>query len=236
MLEPLGQMASRHGLTVLCISHLNKSSSGDAAMRVIGSIAFVNHARAAHLVIREKESERRLMIPMKANLAKFGEGLAYRIEEHGLDEKISAPVVIWDGTVTTSADDAIAAVAGDQEAKSALDEAQQFLIDMLSSGPVAAREVQAEARERLISIATLRRAKKQVGVTLGRDGFGPGSTVVWSIGAQATPIESIGAHSQEVSTYEQDEHLCEDKSAKTATDDGLDLEIPAFLDRRRKEE
>lgn len=80
VLEPLGKMAARQRVTVIANTHLSKASGGSANSRVIGSVAFVNHARAAFIVTADPEDgSRRLFLPSKTNLGRPRDGLAYRI-------------------------------------------------------------------------------------------------------------------------------------------------------------
>jgi len=87
-------MAGRRGVTVIANTHLSKATAGSANNRVIGSVAFVNHARAAFIVATDAEDKgKRLFLPLKTNLGKPREGLAYRIA----DTVISGPdgSVLW---------------------------------------------------------------------------------------------------------------------------------------------
>jgi hypothetical protein len=98
VLEPLGEMASRLKVTVIANTHLSKASSGSANSRVIGSVAFVNHARAAFIVTADPDDQgRRFFLPSKTNLGRPREGLAYRIADTTIvscdDELIWAPYV-----------------------------------------------------------------------------------------------------------------------------------------------
>ena len=190
VLEPLGKMAARQHVTVIANTHLSKASGGSANSRVIGSVAFVNHARAAFIVAADPDDRgKRLFLPSKTNLGKPRQGLAYRIAdtalsgpEHGT--AIWAPYVQWeDSPVTISADQAMAAMAGGPEGRTAMEEAKQFLIEILSAGEVSAKEVKAAADAQMISHATLRRAKSALGIQVKREGFGPGSTLLWSLSA-----------------------------------------------------
>jgi putative DNA primase/helicase len=198
VLEPLGKMASKRHVTVIANTHLSKAAGGSANSRVIGSVAFVNHARAAFIVTADPDDPgRRLFIPSKTNLGKPRNGLAYRIAdvalpgpEHGTT--IWAPYIQWEDTpVTITADQAMAAMAGGPEGRTALEEAKQFLVEMLSAGEVPAKELKTVADAQVISAATPRRAKSALGVQVKRDGFGPGSTLLWSlpssIDAQSVP-------------------------------------------------
>jgi RecA-family ATPase len=141
VLEPLGEMAARLDVTVIANTHLSKAAGGSANNRVIGSVAFVNHARAAFIITADPEDNgRRLFIPSKTNLGRPREGLAYRITDTtimgGEGELMFAPYVKWEAsTVTISADEAVAAMAGGTEERSAKEEAKDFLMELLSDGP-----------------------------------------------------------------------------------------------------
>jgi RecA-family ATPase len=80
VLAPPSALAEKHGMAVLCVSHLTKSSGTEAMMRVTGSLAFVAAARAAFLVAKDKENEaHRLFLPLKVNYGDDHGGLAYEI-------------------------------------------------------------------------------------------------------------------------------------------------------------
>ena len=215
VLEPLGKLAAKRHVTVVANTHLSKAVGGSANSRVIGSVAFVNHARAAFIVTADPdEPGKRLFLPSKTNLGKPRDGLAYRIAEAALPgpdygSVMWAPYVQWeDAPVRISADQAMAALAGGAEGRSAMEEAKQFLIEMLGAGEVPAKDVKAVADAHMISTATLRRAKSVLGVKVSRDGFGPGSTVFWSF---SSPIDAQNSHRcshKKMSTYARVEHVC----------------------------
>src|SRR5579862_3079664 len=50
LMAPLGELASRHSVAIIGVSHLSKAVGAQALMRVSGSLAFVAAARAAYLV------------------------------------------------------------------------------------------------------------------------------------------------------------------------------------------
>ncbi len=129
-------MAAKRHVTVIANTHLSKASGGSANSRVIGSVAFVNHARAAFIVTEDPDDRtRRLFLPSKTNLGKPRDGLAYRIADFAFPDPddgsvIWAPYVQWeDAPVTISADQAMVALAGGPEGKSAIEEAKQFLVE-----------------------------------------------------------------------------------------------------------
>src|SRR5215204_3319704 len=80
VLEPLGEVAARCRVAMVCNNHFSKGT-GNANSRIIGSVAFVNQARAAFIVAPDAENEdRMLFMPSKMNVGPKGDGLAYRIE------------------------------------------------------------------------------------------------------------------------------------------------------------
>lgn len=115
MLAPLQALAEKHRVAVLLISHLNKSDS-KAAYRVTGSIAFSAACRISLLAVKDPDDYgRRVIVPIKVNIARDDMGLAYRIEmvqrkdlppEEARLEKNLVSRVNWEsGIVTESADD-----------------------------------------------------------------------------------------------------------------------------------
>jgi putative DNA primase/helicase len=221
---------------------LSKASGGSANSRVIGSVAFVNHARAAFIVTADPDDPgKRLFLPSKTNLGKPRQGLAYRIADTALPgpefgTAIWAPYVQWEDTpVTISADQAMAAMAGGPEGRTAIEEAKQFLIDILSAGEVPAKEVKAAADAQMISAATLRRAKSALGVQVKRDGFGPGSTLLWSLSSPIDAQTSNRCSSKKMSTYDVNEHLCAPKTHEEFEERAAILQYEGGLTRSEAE-
>jgi putative DNA primase/helicase len=176
VLEPLGRMAANRHLTVIANTHLSKASGGNANSRVIGSVAFVNHARAAFIVTADpNDNSRRLFIPSKTNLGRSRDGLAYRIADQALPGPdglaICAPYVKWeDDPVTISADEAMAALAGGADSGNAAEEAKEFLLEVLRDGPESQKEVKQQAVEAGLAWSTVRKAKKKLAIKADRVG------------------------------------------------------------------
>jgi hypothetical protein len=102
------------------------------------------------------------MAHSKCNLGKSGVSLAYSISAEG--------VLVWRGECNVLADDLLSAPATADE-RSALEEAEDFLREKLSDGPLPANEIYVEAERSGISKATLRRATKKLGIKRRPDGF-----------------------------------------------------------------
>jgi len=178
LLAPLGSIAERHRVAVVAVTHLNKSGGGPAIYRAMGSLAFAAAARAAWAVTRDRDDpRRRLLLPIKNNVAPDTGGLAYRIEPLGVG---GCPAVAWEpDPVNVSADDAL---AGDRdEGGGALSEAADWLRDMLSDGPQPAAEVKARAKNDGIAARTLDRAKGSLGVRADRQGFAADGRWTWAL-------------------------------------------------------
>jgi hypothetical protein len=215
VLEPVSEMAARLRIAFMAITHQPKGTGTAAIHRFIGSIAFVAAARSAYLVISDPEDkDRRLFLPVKNNLAPPGKGLAFRLEQRLVDDpdrEIVASSVVWEPEpVTTTADQALKAVDDQGAVSGAGSEAEELLRDMLAGGPVAMKDIQAEAREAGLSWATVRRAKHRLGVIAERDGFGSEGKWLWRLPDPPSTKggHSLkGAHSQNMSTLGENERL-----------------------------
>jgi replicative DNA helicase len=176
-LAPIQSMAAELGPAVVLISHLNKNSGAGAMARVSGSGAFVAVVRSAWLVAVDPEDSdrrRRVLAPLKNNLGDDRTGFAYRIEPWHRDDIASSLVVFEAGIVTTTANDLLdrGRRGGDNDANSALADAEAFLQSELADGPKASSKVDKAARDAGISPASLRRARKALGVRSRKDGSG----------------------------------------------------------------
>jgi putative DNA primase/helicase len=184
LLAPVSDLAARHGVAIVAISHLNKGGGSEAMGRITGSVAFVAAARGAYLIQKDPEdSTRRLFLPIKNNLGVDDAGLAFRIVERETDGGIRAPAIEWeDGRVTMSADEALAsASANEGEEGNALCEAVEFLEKILAGGPVPQKTINADARGNGISDRTLKRAKSKLRVLARKTGMDGGWT--WELPA-----------------------------------------------------
>jgi AAA domain/Bifunctional DNA primase/polymerase, N-terminal len=202
LLAPLAELASRHHVAVLAVTHLNKNAGSKAMHRVTGSLAFIAAARAGWLVTADKNSPtRRLFLPVKNNLAADMGGLAFAIIDGA---------VAWErGPVSLSADDALDA---DQrkDGKTQRDDAADWLRELLSDGPMRRKDVGDAAEANGVSPATLRRAKTKAGVISKKHGNGKDAYWEWRLSDQRCAEDVEDAHPQEVSafdTFGENEHL-----------------------------
>jgi putative DNA primase/helicase len=213
ILEPIAEMADRTGIAVLTVTHFKKPNGGAATKalhKFIGSVAFVAAARAAFVVIEDPDDRnRRLFLPAKNNLALPPQGLAFRLKERIIGEGVFTSCVDWEPEPVAMTADEVLAAGG--KSSLALDEAEDFLQALLADGPVTSKQVEEEAQEVGITKATLRRAKKELGIKPRKNSMKGGW--LWALPEMPAPTED--AHSKNMSTFEMDEHL-RTQTARTA--------------------
>lgn len=179
-LMPLAKLAERTHAAILVLRHLNKSPGGNAIYRGGGSIGIAGAARSILLAAVDPSDEtgnRRVLAVTASNLSAPVPALAYHLapcEEHGCAQ------VVWDGISEHTSSSLLAVQAGDEE-RSAIDEACHFLRDILSDGPVAARDIEKAARDSGVQSRTLRRAKERLKVRSVKSGMG--SSWSWTMPA-----------------------------------------------------
>jgi putative DNA primase/helicase len=206
LLAPVAELAARHGVAIIGVSHLSKAGGTEALMRVSGSLAFVAAARAAYLVAPDPDDRaRRFFLPMKNNLGPDSAGLAFRIEPATV-QSAAGPLqtsrVAWDPEpVTTTADEVMQTPT--DERRSALREAEEWLEEMLIESKPAA-EVQRDAADAGISRKTLRRASETLGIVKEKTGMKAGW--VWSLPPKM-PITSEDAPQRNLGTFGDPGHL-----------------------------
>ena len=231
VLEPIGEMAERMRIAILSITHFSKTGAATttkALHRFIGSIAFVGAPRAAFAVIEDSsDTERRLLLHAKNNLAAPPQGLAFRLKQTivgDLGKGIVASRVEWEQEpVTVTADEALAAEAAGAADTSSGVEAENFLQELLAEGPVPAKQVRADVEAAALSWSTVKRAKARLGIKAEKDGMDGGWS--WSLPRRGSNL-SEEDHVLNVSPFVPDEPLRQDAISDELPD------LPAFLDRR----
>ncbi len=150
LLSRMAELAERHRCAFLVLRHLTKATKGKAIYRGQGSIGFMAAARSGLLAGADSEEPGKgAIFHVKHNLTPEGPALGYKIDEGRF---------FWTGESSLRAED----VLGDGEDHSQLDEAKEFLADLLRNGPMPSREVVKKANRAGISERTLWRAKKEL--------------------------------------------------------------------------
>lgn len=178
VLEPLAELANRKRVALLAITHLRKSE-GPALYRALGSLAFIAAARSGWAIVRDSTNpERRLMLPIKNNLANDSLGLAYRITP-ATDQR--AAYVSWEAEpVNTPVDEALSRRVGKRgPIPTAVDDAANWLAFELSAGERAASDLYRLAKNEAIGEKTLRAGFAKLGGEKRKEGLNAGW--VWSL-------------------------------------------------------
>ena len=168
-LKPLLDIARRVDCAVLLCRHLGKSHR-EAVHRGIGSVDFGATVRSMLTIARDKATGQLTVAHTKANLSKCGESYTFAITDEGFR---------WGGPVDVTPDELTDGKAGEE--RSARKEAESFLREVLAAGPVKSKEVFRQAKEAGIGEWTVRRAKKNLGVVVTREGFGNDGDWFWSL-------------------------------------------------------
>lgn len=176
LLSPLSELASKYNVAVICVSHLSKNTNNDPLARVTGSLAFVAAARAAFIVIQDKEDKQtRLFLPIKNNIGCDTTGFAFKIESHKLTSGIETSRVIWsDEIITLTANEAMAVQNINTDKQSSLEDAKGFLLQILANEQISAKQIYKEAKDAGYSRSTINRAKKELSIQSHKDSFESG--------------------------------------------------------------
>ena len=169
VLSPLTDLAARHGVTIMGITHLSKAAGNSAMARFMGSTGIIAAARAAFLVTEHEEQL--MMLPVKNNVAPKQGGLTYKIVSKTIERGIVTSCIEWTGLTDINADEAL-----NQQRPSApkMTEAMEFLETQLSHGPTLQKHIEKAADRNGIAWASVRRAKTQLEIKSHKDDFGGG--------------------------------------------------------------
>jgi len=173
-LDPLAKIAARTDAIILGIAHFNKAASTDAASLITGSGAFKNVARFIFGFARHDEDGSAVMTQVKNSLGSNDlPSLEYRIESTIVktakgDADVGRFVV--DGESSRTVAEVLAIGSKPDRDPGPAAEAEEFLRRVLAHGPALSKAVDEEARMLGISVRTLRRVRKKLGVAVKKKG------------------------------------------------------------------
>jgi len=226
-LQGLVDLAEQHDCAVLGITHFSKGSADkNPAERVLGSQAFGALARTVLVAAKQEDSELRVLARAKSNIAVDDGGCSYTIEECTVGSGITTTRVLWGGKIEGTAREILADVESQNqdERRTELDEACDFLRDLLSAGPVPVNQIKKDADGNGLTWATVRRAQKTIGAVAKKEGgnFGGGKQQwVWRLSAE-------GAQDRLKVLTENNEHLQQNVSTFSDSPDFDDDDAEAF--------
>lgn len=187
----LASIAQDFRCAVLGIRHLRKSAGNNAGHQGLGSIAFTASARSVLLVGIDPEGDPRVdrvLVQHKSNLGMRGDSLKFRVQG---DE--GAARVVWNGTSSASAEDLL---QRRPEKEGVGKEAEEFLLGLLSDGPIEGKKVEEAAEDAFLNIRTVRRAAKKLDVVIERTKTVPAATL-WTLPGCPRAEEKTPDHAPE---------------------------------------
>lgn len=183
VLSGLAKLAEEYKCAVLLIRHLAKGQKDRAVYRGLGSVDFAAAARSMLLAGQDpRNPQNRAIIQTKSSLAEIGPSIGYELQSGKF---------YWTGISNLTAENVLAPAPTDEE-KSAIDEAVEFLKDVLADGPVAAKEIEKQRKASgCVSERTLLRAKKELNV----ESFKNGNCWYWTLDRSTpeSPIKYVGS-------------------------------------------
>lgn len=225
-LQPLADVAAATGAAVLGLSHFSKGTAGrDPVERVTGSIAFGAAARLVWGAAKRTDEQggKRILVRAKSNLGPDTGGFVYDLEQTELPCKrgVFGSRVLWGDVLEGTAKALLSAAEtdDDEDTRSALADAREFLTELLGVNAVPANLVWKESRAAGHSEATIRRASRDLNVEKRKVGLKDGWT--WEMPAKALKLPE-DAQPKEVSTFVADEQVPEDAHHKTMSTFGDD--------------
>jgi hypothetical protein len=201
-LSPLKKLAESTGVAFSAITHPPKNASPRALDHFIGSQAYIAAARIGHLCVAEmeegengarRETGRRFFTNPKINIEARQATLIYRVEVVTLDDldpetgkPIRAPVVRWEGESPITAEEALSAA---KPTKGRSLNAKDFLLDILTGGPVLQKTVIERGAGRGFSYMQLWRAREALGAVDFREKGVQSGPSYWAL-PQDVPAET----------------------------------------------
>jgi hypothetical protein len=178
VLAPLTKLAEEKQAAIYAVMHFNKKTDiTNAVLRIADSLAYAATGRSVYIAVEDLDHEGAyLFVKAKCNLAPSDlPALRYRIysKRVGFDAKLGKPIeppyTVWDEQpVKITALEAMEAAAGGSRG-TALQDAVDFLTARLAQGPVKAEDIIADAKALGIAKRTLDRAKREMGIKVGKE-------------------------------------------------------------------
>ncbi len=174
LIRKLTTLARDYQTTFLAVRHFRKAGAEQAGHIGMGSIAITGGARSSLMVkVCPEDENKRYLAHNKSNGLKKGKTLTFTIR-NAPDEDTEIGQLVWTGTSDLTAEDLLFMNRKPVQKK---DEAIAFLEEILAKGPVDSSVVEQNAKKRGLTKATLRRAKKDLGIKSRRKGTG----WIWSL-------------------------------------------------------
>lgn len=169
-LQPVVDFGEKLNCAVLGITHFSKGGQGKEPLeRVTGSLAFGALARIvlATAKIVEGDTTRRIVCRAKSNIGIDDGGYEYELQQKEVKAGIFSSYALWGDAIEGSARELLAEPDNremGENGNSALDDAKDFLRELLADGELAQKQIEADAKGASHSWRTVQRAKKELNI------------------------------------------------------------------------
>jgi putative DNA primase/helicase len=183
-LAPVIDLAQQHHFALQGICHLSKDAQKAALHRPGGSIAFVAAARIVLAVTADpNDHDRRLLVPLKSNICKPSQVLAFRITNDRL---------VWeaDPVAGCNVEALFRPTAHDREDQTDAEQVIRDLLDDDQAWPMEAKHAIEAGQAHGIAERTMRWTAKKLGIRISRLGFGGRGKWLWY---RPEPIPATGS-------------------------------------------
>jgi archaellum biogenesis ATPase FlaH len=180
------EIARRFNCSCVVLRHLTKSTKEKALYRGQGSIAFTGMARVVMTVGQHPEDDNvRVMAVTKLNVTKIPDALTFEIKPlPDTLKRQDRSELVWGDFVDLTADEIMMTSPAKKKRG---DEVEDFLRDLLESGPMTKGAVERAAKARGISIKIVLRTAAAIGVVRQKKGYAGKRTSVWALPTTGAP-------------------------------------------------
>ncbi len=189
-LQPVVELAEKNSCAIVGITHLSKGTNGrDPVERINGSVAFGALARVVLIAVKapsnfNNKEDSRLLVRAKSNIGPDSGGFLYSIKERALKDypKISNTYIDWREYVEGEPSDLLSLNKAVNEPEKEIDSAKEFLKHLLTDSPLYSTQVYELCEDHGYSKATVRRAKKSLGIISHRaEGIAENGKWMWKL-------------------------------------------------------
>lgn len=177
LIEPWSKLAEDIDGVVLGIAHLNKSGNGDVVAGINGSSAFGEVARSVFGFAKDPDSDDgdRILSQEKNSIGEEDLALTYRIESATVTTDTGKSADVGRFVIVGTSDRTVGDVLRDNgrtesDSRSANDEVDEWLRDLLANNPVQSTDVYKAAVGAGFSADKAKRAKARIKATSYKDG------------------------------------------------------------------
>jgi hypothetical protein len=170
LFKELANIAEKYNCAIVVVRHLRKAGGDNASYLGLGSIDIIASVRSTILVAKDLDDPTnvRCLIHHKANISAKGKTLLYRIVP---TKKRPGSELIWAGEAEYDIEEYMKQRNKDPGAP---DDKRQIAVGLLTklleNGPKPAAEIEATMATASVSGRTLKRAKRELGVTSEKSG------------------------------------------------------------------